>query len=83
MAKFYFHVVDDLDTADDEGADLHDIEAARAAARTAARSMMCETLMRDGRISLHHFIEVQDEDRNTVSKVTFGDAIHIEATPRH
>ena len=67
-----------MDIPDLEGADLRDIGAARHYAVDAARQLMCETLKEDGRITLHHRIEVEDEARQVVETVEFGDALRIE-----
>ena len=78
MPRFYFRVLDDLDSADDEGAELRDGDAARGHATQAARELMCETLTREGRITLHHCIEIEDQNREQVGSVFFRDAIRIE-----
>ena len=77
MPRYYFHVVDDLDITDDEGAELADLPSARQWAVHAARVLMCETLQRDGRITLSHRIDIEDEDHNVVDSVAFEDAIRI------
>ena len=77
MPRFYFHVVDDLDTEDDEGSELADLDAARRHAIGAARVLMCETLSQEGRITLSHSIEIQDHQHNPVDSVSFGDAVRI------
>ena len=70
MPRYCFHVRDDMDIPDLEGADLRDIGA--------ARQLMSETLKEDGRITLHHRIEVEDEARRVVETVEFDDALRIE-----
>lgn len=77
MSRYYFHVVDDLDITDDEGAELADLRSARQWAIHAARVLMCETLQKDGRITLSHRIDIEDEEHNVVASVAFGDAIEI------
>ena len=61
MARFFFHLHDDLDVPDEEGAELPDLGAACAHAQRSARSLMCGTLAEDSRISLHHRIDIEDE----------------------
>ncbi len=78
MARFFFHVRDDMDVPDDEGAELRDIEVARNLATQSARVLMCETLKESGRISLNHRIDVEDEQGAVVASVPFGDAVSIE-----
>jgi hypothetical protein len=78
MPRFYFHVLDDLDTQDDEGAELANVDEARRHATIAARVLMCETLAQEGRITLHHSIEIQDEEHTLVETVYFRQAVRIE-----
>jgi hypothetical protein len=78
VPRFYFHVLDDLDTDDPEGAELPDIDAARGRAVTAARVLMCETLTREGRITLHHRIDIEDDQGQRVDSVLFRDVVRIE-----
>lgn len=78
VPRFFFHVRDDIDAPDSEGAELPDLESARERALHEARSMMCETLLRDGRISLDHRIEIEDEQGELRATVQFADAVTIE-----
>ena len=77
MPRFFFHIIDDLVINDDEGIELPDVEAARGTALTGARAMICEQVAK-GRITLHHRVEVEDEDGGPVLTLTFGDAVTIE-----
>jgi hypothetical protein len=77
VPRFFFHVLDDLDTTDDEGAELPDVQTARQWATSAARTLMCETLKSDGRITLHHRIEIENSQHRTIATVRFGDAVEI------
>ena len=77
VPQFYFHVLDDLDIPDDEGAVLADLGAARDHAVRAARVLMSETLVKVGKITLHHCIDIEDESHDTVETVTFDDAVAI------
>ena len=78
MPKFFFHVRDDMDVPDDEGAELADIEAAREYAAQSARVLMSETLRDDGRITLSHRIDIEDDKGGVVASVPFRDAVRIE-----
>jgi hypothetical protein len=78
MQRYFFHLIDDLDVADHEGQELADLDAAWVYARNCARALMCETLMRDGRISLHHHIDIEDESGAVVGIQRFSDAVLIE-----
>lgn len=77
MPRYYFHVVDDFDITDDEGAELPDLPTARQRALGAARVLMCETIQEDGRITLHHRIDIEDAEHKVVGTVAFEDAIEI------
>ena len=79
MSRYYFHLRDDLDVSDQEGMDLADPDAARAFAIANARNIMCGTLEREGRISLHHRIDVEDDKGALVTSVPFSDAVNIES----
>ena len=78
MPQFFFHLYNDVVTRDEEGLDLPGAEAALREARRGARSLAAEHVMQHGRLVLHHFIEVEDANGETVAKVTFGDAIAVE-----
>ena len=77
MPRFFFHIYDEAVIRDEDGIELADSEAARAAAVAGARSMMCDQLSR-GRLSLHHRIEVEDGAGCTILVLPFADAIAIE-----
>jgi uncharacterized protein DUF6894 len=78
MPKYFFHVHDDLDVEDDEGAELTDLHEARGYAIRSARSLMCDTLMGDGRISLEHRIDIEDGHSGVLATVQFADALEIK-----
>ena len=77
MARFFFHVFDDQETLDDEGAELPDLDAARARAIAGARSLICECVAR-GRVNLDHRIEVADESGARCLTIRFRDVVTIE-----
>ena len=76
MARFFFHIYDEIVVRDDEGLDLPDVAGARAAALAGARALMCDQL-KDGRLNLDHRIEVEDEAGERVLILLFADAIEI------
>jgi hypothetical protein len=80
MPRFFFHVYDDVVLKDDEGIELADAELARAAALAGARAMMCDQV-KEGRLSLHHRIEVEDERGEAILTLAFEDAVRIETRP--
>ena len=80
MPRFYFNVYDDAFLRDDEGIDLADAAAARAAALAGARAMICDQVEK-GRLNLHYRIEVECERGDAIHTLLFGDAIEIETAP--
>jgi hypothetical protein len=77
VPRYFFHVYDDIVVTDDEGMELPDADAARAAAVAGIREMMCEQVKK-GRIVLHHRIEVEDAAGAPVLSLTFGDVVAVE-----
>ena len=78
MPRFFFHVHNGVDAADEEGTELADWEAAVEHATREARAIMAEDLKGSGRIALHHRIEIADDD-GPVATVRFADAVEIES----
>jgi hypothetical protein len=70
---------------DEEGRDLPDDQTARAEAIAAARDIMAADL-RDGRLDLTSFIEVEDESQDLLFTISFGDVVNVtrpvEAGPK-
>ena len=77
MPRFFFHVYDDMVVHDDEGIQLPDVEAARAAALSGARALICEEVMK-GRLCLDHRVEVEDEAGERVLVLPFREVIAID-----
>jgi hypothetical protein len=50
VTRFYFHLHNDMDVPDDDGKELHNLEAAHAHAIRMARFEVSEAVVRDGRI---------------------------------
>ena len=78
MARFYFHLHNDLNVPDHEGVELPDLKAAVAHATMSARELMGQVLKDEGRINLRHRIDVEDEDHNVVAAVQFSEAVKVE-----
>jgi hypothetical protein len=78
MPRYYFHLYNDINVPDDEGEDLPDLAAAQAFARREARVLAGETVKQDGRITLHHRIDIENEQRSVVGAVHFRDVVHIQ-----
>lgn len=79
MAQFYFHLHNDIDVPDDEGHDLPDLQAARAHAMHQARMLVGELAKDEGRIVLHHRIDIEDEHGTVLDSVQFRDVVSIES----
>ena len=77
MPRFFFHVHDELDAEDPEGLELPDLAIALEGATHAARGLMCETLMQ-GRITLSHRIDIEDERGRVLATVRFADAVQVK-----
>lgn len=80
MSRYFFHLHDDLDTIDEEGAELADADAARAFAVQNARSAAAASVL-SGCLDLEHWIEVADEEGRTVLTVPFAEAVQVRGTP--
>ena len=78
MPRYFFHIHDDLDTEDDEGLELPDLDAAVAGAVISARALMCETL-KDGRIDLDHRIDIENAGGLVLTSVLSRDVVSIES----
>ena len=81
MPRFFFHVRDDLDVPDDEGADLSNMVSARDYAARAARVLMCESMRVDRIIMLDHRIDIEDSQGEVLSSLLFRDAVRIVSQP--
>ena len=73
MPQFFFHVHGEKARLDCKGKHLRDARAALHWAMAEARHLMSETL-RQGRVSLHDWIEIADAQGITIARVPFLDA---------
>ncbi len=78
MSRFFFHVIDELDCPDAEGAELPGLDAARIYAGKALLGMAAETMTRTGCIGLGGRIEIEDDRHATVATVYLRDVLKIE-----
>jgi hypothetical protein len=76
MPVYYFNVYNDAVTIDDEGADLADVDAARAHAVKAARALAADSVLH-GHFTASDHISFVDQDRNAVGSVRFDEAVDI------
>jgi hypothetical protein len=78
MPLFYLHVCNGNGfVEDEEGQDLPNADAARAAAIRGARDIMAEDIRR-GELDPASFIEVEDSDHQHLFTLQFGDAVRIK-----
>ncbi|MGZ8286285.1 MAG: DUF6894 family protein [Allosphingosinicella sp.] len=77
MPRYFFHLYNDIISMDEEGADLANLEAARANGIKEAREMMLETVA-EGRVNFSHRIDIADESGTVIDSVTFGEAVKVE-----
>lgn len=77
MPRYFFHLIDDIVTRDEDGVELLDITAAHAKALQAARGLAAAQVL-EGKVSLHHRIEVADVEGRPVLTLPFKDAFEIE-----
>jgi hypothetical protein len=81
MPHFYFHICNGHGfVEDEEGVDLPDEPAARRKAVEAARDVMAGDL-REGRLDLTSFIEVEDEAHRLLFTLTFAEAVTVNSIP--
>jgi hypothetical protein len=76
LPRYFFHIHNHIETHDEEGLELPDLQSARAMAIKAARAMMAENVV-DGRLWLDHWVEVENEAGQQVLAIKFGDAVEI------
>jgi hypothetical protein len=75
MAKYYFHLYDDMVTIDEEGVDPPDIAAARVNAIASIRGLICGDVQ-TGRLDLRHRIEVTN-DNERLFTVSYREALEL------
>ena len=76
MARFYFHLYNDIVSKDEEGRELPDVDTARHDAREDARNMAAESV-REGELNLGHYVEVADDTGEPLFRVTFGEVVKV------
>lgn len=76
--RYYFHLHNDMDVPDHEGKELPDLQAAREWARSQARALFGQLAKDEGRVTLHHHIDIEDENGTVLDTVRFADAVKVE-----
>jgi hypothetical protein len=81
MPRFFFHICNGHGfVEDEEGVELPDAPAVRRNAVEAARDVMAGDL-REGRLDLTSFIEVEDEAHRLLFTLTFDEAVKVNTVP--
>ena len=78
MARYYFHLLNDVDARDDEGKEFPDLSAARDYARRNIRFTAGEVLKEQGDLVLSHCIQIEDAERNVLDTLYFRDVLNIK-----
>jgi hypothetical protein len=81
IPRFYFHLCNGLEFAEDEeGVELADYAAARRNAVNGLRGVMSGDLLM-GDVNTASFIEVEDENHQLVETVSFADVVSLRNVP--
>ena len=78
MARYYFHLLNDVDARDDEGKEFPDLSVARDYARSNIRFTAGEVLKEQGDLVLSHSIQIEDAERNVLDTLYFRDVLNIK-----
>ena len=78
MPHYFFHLHNDVDVPDFEGADLADLDTAQVYAVKQARALIGDGAKKDGRIVLHHRIDIEDVDHKVIATIRFADVLSIQ-----
>ena len=79
MARYYFHLFNDMTCMDEEGLSLPNSAVAMQKGATIAREMAAESV-RQGHLILDHRIEVADKHGETVGVIHFKDVVQVRQT---
>ncbi|HEU4652021.1 MAG TPA: hypothetical protein VFS49_11470 [Croceibacterium sp.] len=77
MPRYFFHLHNDVDVLDEEGLNLPDLDSARETALVEARNMAAESV-KDGHLTLSHYVAVTDENGETLFRTSFQEAVRID-----
>ena len=78
VPRFYFHLHNDTDVPDQEGKDFPELDAAREWARRQARDLFGQLAKDEGRVVLHHRIDIENERAEVLDTAWFRDAVNVE-----
>lgn len=77
MARYFFHLRNDLNVDDQEGVELPNLAAALDHAVRSAVEMAAVSVVDHRHINLGHRIEVADETGTVLEVVRFGDVVRV------
>lgn len=77
MTRYFFHLHNDINTPDNEGADHPDDRSAMEDALKSARDLASHNV-KEGKLDLRHFIICVDETGREVGIVYFADAVSVK-----
>jgi hypothetical protein len=81
MSRFYLHLCNGAEVVEDEeGVECHDAATAKAKALEALRDVLAGDLLR-GSVNTASFIDVEDEQRQLIARVSFANAVTLESQP--
>lgn len=78
MPRYFFDLYNDMDVLDEEGKELPDLEAAKAAGLGEVREMLQASITDTGTINLCHHIDIRDETGRIVHVIHFQDAVTVQ-----
>jgi hypothetical protein len=81
VTRFYFHLFNDMECRDEEGAELPNAAVALQRASVLAREMAAESV-KQGHLVLDHRIDVSDDRGAQVGTVHFRDVVVIKESDR-
>ena len=76
MTRYFFHLHNDINTPDNQGADYPDDRSAMEEALRSARDLASHNV-KEGKLDLSHFIICVDETGREVGIVYFADAVSV------
>ncbi len=78
VPRYFFHLYNDVEARDPDGAELPNIGAARMVAIHNARFTLAETIKTEGRFVGDHRIDIEDDDGTVLDTIYFKDVVTVE-----
>jgi hypothetical protein len=77
MPKFFFHLHNDVYVQDHRGTELPSLDEARAKGVGAARGVMADDIIEEGRLTLSHRITITDEEGEELLELPFRSCVEV------